>query len=208
MLDSIRRRFEQLPFRSKLNALAGLAAGGLAIVLAVSLASGLFNTFLVRRIERGYYPAVEAARDLEGSLAAIQRQFQDVLVANDRAQLAGADSLRAVFAQRALAQQDNPVLRAGEMATVDSVMGAYYALARRTTVLMLGGVWTDSIQQQMELMTAKYRAVRDRLAALSAANTAAIKGAFRRAFVIQTVGWVVIALVLVAAIVLDRKSVV
>jgi methyl-accepting chemotaxis protein len=202
VLDSIRKRFEQLPFRAKLNALAALAAGGLAIVLAVSLMSGLLNTWLLRRIERGYYPAVQATRDLQGTLAAVQRQLQDALAANDRTQLTEADSLRRLFARQALAQRDNPVLRTGEMAFVDSVMGDYYALARRTTERMLGGSWNDTIQQQMELMTAKYRAVRDRLAALSSTNAAAIDGAFARAFLIQTLGWIVIALVLVAGIVL------
>ena len=202
MLDSIRKRFEQLPFRAKLNALAALAAGGLAIVLAVSLMSGLLNTWLLRRIERGYYPAVQATRDLQGTLAAVQRQLQDALAANDRAQLTGADSLRRLFAGQARTQRENPVLRAGEMAAVDSVMGDYYALARRTTERMLGGNWNDTIQRQMELMTAEYRAVRDRLVALSSTNAAAIDGAFARAFLIQTLGWLVSALVLVAGIVL------
>jgi methyl-accepting chemotaxis protein len=206
VLESIRRRFEQLPFRSKFNVLTGLAAGSLAAVLAVSLVSGLVNTWLVRRIELGYYPAVETTRDLEASLASVQRQFQDALAANDRSQLVVADSFRNVFAGRAASQQENPVLRAGEMATVDSVMGDYYALARRTTLRMLGGNWNDSIQQQMELMTVQYRGVRDRLAALSAANTAAIRGAFRRAFVIQTLAWVLIGLVLVAGILLGLRA--
>jgi methyl-accepting chemotaxis protein len=202
VLDSIRRRFEQLPFRAKLNALTAVAAGGLAIVLAVSLASGLLNTWLLRRIERGYYPAVAATRDLQGSLAAVQRQLQDAYAAHDPTGLTEADSLRRLFAGHARRQRANPVLRAGDMAAVDSVMGDYYALARRTTERMIGGVVNDTVQQQMELMTAQYRAVRDRLTALSSANAAAIEGAFARAFLIQTLGWLVMALVLVAAIVL------
>ena len=202
MLDTIRRRFEQLPFRAKLNVLTALAAGGLAVVLAVSLASGLLNTWLLGRIERGYYPAVEASRDLQASLAAVQRQFQDAFNAHDRGQLAEADSLRRVFGDHALAQRDNPVLRGGAMASLDSAMGDYYVLARRTTEQMMGGNLNDTVQAQMELMTAKYRGVRDRLAALSASNTAAIRAAFRRAFVIQTLGWIVMALVLVVGIVL------
>jgi hypothetical protein len=181
VFGTLRARFERLPFRSKLTALTGVAAAALGLVLAISLVSGIVNDQFLRRIERGYYPAVVATRDFQVALTAVQRKMQDALAAKDLSQLPEADSLRRTFATVARGQAANPVLRAAELHSLDSMMGGYYTLARRTTEQMMGGMWNDTIMQALETMTAQYRSLRDRLDGMAASNDRAISSAFSRA---------------------------
>jgi methyl-accepting chemotaxis protein len=178
----------------------------LGLVLAISLVSGVVNDRFLRRIENGYYPAVLATRDFQAALAAVQRKLQDALAAKDQSQFREADSLRQTFAAVARAQRANPVLRAGEVHSLDSMMGAYYALARGTTEKMMGGVWNDTIMQQLETMTARYREVRDRLDAVARTNDDAISSAFGRARLIQALGWLLSALVIGFGLWLGRAA--
>ena len=196
MFGTLRARFEVLPFRSKLTALTGVSAVALGLVLAISLVSGVVNDQFLRRIERGYYPAVVATRDFQAALASVQRKLQDALAAKDMSQFPEADSLRRSFAAVARGQAANPVLKAGELHSLDSMMGGYYVLARRTTEQMMGGVWNDTIMQSLEKMTSQYRAVRDRLDGMAATNDKAISSAFGRARLIQALGWLLSALII------------
>jgi len=196
VFGSLRARFERLPFRAKLSALPGVAAVALGLVLTISLISGVVNDQFLRRIERGYYPAVVATRDFQAALLAVQRKFQDALAAKDLSQLPEADSLRRVFATIARGQAENPVLKAADLRSLDSMMGAYYTLARRTTEQMMGGLFNDTITQQLETMTTQYRAVRDRLDQMAATNDNAISSAFGRARLIQALGWLLSALII------------
>ena len=199
MFDDVRLRFTSLPFRAKLNVLSGGAFGALGIVLAISLVSGVVNGWLLRRIQLGYYPAVEVVRDLQTQLTAVQRQLQDAVAASDTAQLAAADSLRAAFGERARGAADNVVLR-GQAAALDSQMGGYYTLARSTSALMMTGAFSDSLTAQLEQMTARYRDLRSRIDGLAEANNAALASAFGRALTVQVLGWVLSALIIALSV--------
>ncbi len=196
MFGELRARFERLPFRSKLTALTGVAAVSLGLVLAISLVSGVVNDTLLRRIERGYYPAVLATRDFQAALISVQRKLNDALTAKDQSQFREADSLRQTFSAVARSQLENPVLRSSEVLSLDSMMGSYYALARSTTEKMMGGVWNDTIMTQMETMTVRFREVRDRLDAVAKTNDDAISSAFGRARLIQALGWLLSAIII------------
>jgi methyl-accepting chemotaxis protein len=206
VFGNLRARFELLPFRSKLTALTGVAAVALGLVLAIGLVSGIVNDLFLRRIERGYYPAVVATRDFQAALTAVQRKLQDALAAKDLSQLREADSLRRAFAAVAAGQAVNPVLRAGEVGVLDSLMGQYFALARRTTEQMMGGTWNDTITRQLETMTAQFRGLRDRLDAMAATNDRAVGAAFKRARLIQALGWLLSALIIGFGLWLGRAA--
>jgi len=206
VFGTLRARFERLPFRSKLTALTGVAAAALGLVLAISLVSGIVNDQFLRRIERGYYPAVVATRDFQVALTAVQRKMQDALAAKDLSQLPEADSLRRTFATVARGQAANPVLGAAELHSLDSMMGGYYTLARRTTEQMMGGMWNDTIMQALETMTAQYRSLRDRLDGMAASNDRAISSAFSRARLIQALGWLLSALIIGLGLWLGRVA--
>jgi len=206
VIDEIRARFARLPFRAKLDVLTGGLAGALGLVLAISLASGFINSWLLRRIERGYYPAVATTRDLQASLTALQRKLQDALAANDRSQFAEADSLRREFGSAARSEYGNPVLDSSAVAALDAQMEEYYRLARRTTAQMMAGAFNDTITQQLEEMTGKYRALRDSLDATSSASQHAITAAFRRARVVQVAGWIVAGLIIALGLWLGRVA--
>jgi len=207
VLDDVRSRFARLPFRAKLNALSGGAAGALGTLLAISLVSGVANGWLLRRIQRGYYPAVQVVRNFQVQLTAVQRQMQDAVAARDTGQLGAADSLRASFGAEARVAAGNPVLRGREVASLDSLMEDYFPLARRVSVLMAAGVFDDTVTARLESMTAKYRVLRGRIDAMSAANDAALASAFRRAQIVQVLGWVVSALVIALAVWLGAVAV-
>jgi len=200
VLDDLRTRFALLPFRVKLNVLTGGAAVTLGLVLAIFLISGISNGVVLGRIQRGYYPAAEGIRQLQAGLAEVQRKLQDALAASDSSQLNDADSLRREFGAVADRERTNPVLRAADLAAFDSMMGQYYDLARPTTQRMIAGVYDDTVTANLEQMTARYRAVRDRLQAQDDASRAALAGAFRRAWIVQILGWVVSILVIGAGL--------
>ena len=206
MFDELRARFARLPFRAKLTALTGGAAAALGLILAISLASGIVNGAALRRIERGYYPAVETTRDLQGALQAVQRKLQDALAANDPSQLTDADSLRREFSVVISGMSANPVLDSAALAALDAMMSEYFVLARRTTDQMIVGAFNDTVSQQLEEMTTQYRAIRDRIDALNIANGQAIAAAFRRAWIIQGTGWVLSLLVIGLGLWLGRVA--
>src|SRR6476661_1592555 len=111
-------------------ALAGLA---LTAILAATVLFGGAQRRALSRIERGYYPALQAQQRLQTLLGSLQRRLQDAAAASDLDGLAEADSLRNEFQRALTGAEANPVASRAEITRVRGDFAGYYAVARHTT---------------------------------------------------------------------------
>ena len=123
-----RSRIERLGFREKLGLIPSVAAVALTAILLLNVAAGLITDVRQHTIETRYYPAVHAARDLQGELRAVQRALQEAISIGDSAALASADSLRRAFTHTA---------RQARALPADSAFAAYYTRARWAAAQMI-----------------------------------------------------------------------
>jgi methyl-accepting chemotaxis protein len=188
-----RARIERLGFREKLETIPSVAAVALTVILLLNVATGLLTDFRQRSIEGQYYPAVQASRDLQVQLRAVQRALQDAVAVSDTAGFADADSLRRHFARTA---------RAAKALSTDSAFAAYYALARSASTRMIRGGVSDADLRSLGELTRRYNDIRRSLEAAREANEDAITSAFRTTRWIQRAGWLGSAVVIIGCIVL------
>ena len=114
-----------LSFRQKILVLPGVAAVALALLLVLTTTLGLVNERRLRTIRDGYYPSVQASRDLREELAGLQRALQDAVGARDADRLEEADSLRASFGRRVSALRGNPVADPAQLDSLERGFDAY-----------------------------------------------------------------------------------
>ncbi len=200
MLESVRARIAQLPFSAKITALTRVAGVALGLVLGISAVGGLAADWQFGRVERGWYPAGTARRELVGQLASLQRALQDAVLASDSAMLATADSLHAALVAGVDSLGRNPVVDPSETEALRAAADAYYRLARRTSAAMIGSGLTADVAADVARMMADYRAFRERLDAQLADGEAATRRAFRVAALIQRGTWLLSAVVVIAGL--------
>jgi methyl-accepting chemotaxis protein len=188
-----RARIERLGFREKLGLIPSVAAVSLMVILLLNVATGLLTDLRQRNIEGEYYPAVQASRDLQVQLQAVQRALQDAVAVSDTVAFAEADSLREVFARTA---------RAARALSTDSAFAAYYTLARSGSARMIRGDVTDAELRSLAELTRRYNEIRGQLEASREANEEAVTNAFRTTRWIRRAGWLGSVMVIIAAIAL------
>ena len=179
MLQQLRERFQALSFRKKLSFFPWLAAGALVLVFFVNLAFGRFNEMRLKKIEIGYYPALQQNRTQNELLERMNRTLLDLVAAHDIDRLAETDTLRDAFLASNEAQRNNPTNDGAEVARIDSVFRAYYDLARRNAEAQAKGeAMSDellgSVSRQIELL----KTVREMLTRHTMAGQQAIEASF------------------------------
>src|SRR5262249_33546474 len=143
------------PFRRKMLLFPALAGTAMAVVLLLGLLTGRRNEHLFEDIDRGWYPALEASRDQQQTLAAVQRGLQDAVAAKDTDKLSETDALRDEFvrvAGVAAGPGDDPAQREA----LRAAFLEYYGLARATSQRMIGGGRDESVIAALESMRTKY----------------------------------------------------
>src|ERR1700689_2822379 len=99
---------KDLKVAQKVALMPALAAIGFPLVLVVSQQLGSRSADQLTAIQQGYFPALEASRDLEEALTGIQRALQAAVTARDAGLLAESDVLRDRFQAILAAQAHNP----------------------------------------------------------------------------------------------------
>jgi methyl-accepting chemotaxis protein len=188
-----RSRIDRLGFREKLGLIPSVAAVALTAILLLNVAAGLITDVRQSAIENRYYPAVKAARGLQGELRTVQRALQEAIAAGDSTGLATADSLRRAFVQTA---------REARALQVDSSFAAYYTRARWASAQMIRSGARDGDLRSVDDVPARYADIRNRLEDTRVANETAIANAFRTTRWIRRAGWVGSALVIAACMLL------
>ena len=184
-----RSRIERLGFREKLGLIPSVATVALTAILLLNVATGLITDVRQHTIETRYYPAVQAARDLQSELRAVQRALQDAVVAGDSVGLVRADSLRRAFTNTA---------RQARALPTDSAFAAYFTRARWAAAQMIRAGQRDGDLRDIEDVVARHTDIRNRLETTRVANERAIASAFRTTRWIRRAGWVGSVLVVAA----------
>ena len=196
------RRFADWSFRWKLLLLPLLAGGGGLLILAATLVVGGAQSRRFQLIENGYAPSLELSRDLEETLAAIQRGLQDAAAGANLDGLTTTDSLKDAFVQRVLASRGNPVLSHAELDSLERAMVDYYALARRTSGRMIARETSDSLGAALTTMQAQYNGIRATLAANTARDKQNMRDAFAAGLRQQRTATLALAAIIVVCITL------
>jgi len=178
-IDFGARLLNKLSFKHKLLVLPVLAAIGFVVVLCVSVFFSVRNQRLLGLIETGYYPAVDSSEALNQELGKIQRSLQDAVAAANPAAVEDADRIRDTFLRIVSEMQNNPVVRTEDHREIRRAFEDYYALARPTTLRMIGGESGDALLASLQQMKTKDNVVKQRLAELLKNDSAAVTQAFR-----------------------------
>jgi methyl-accepting chemotaxis protein len=193
---------KRLKFAHKVALMPGLAALGFLLVLAVSAWVGAGNGRILRGIEQGSFPAVDASRELEETLARVQRGLQDAVAAADKGMLAETDNLRDHFLAVLKRLEENRDLPVGAVPpAIGKDFGSYYALARENSLRLIGGGGvSESLAAALKEQTRQYNDVHRTLETFTARNRKEMELAFAKARGNQAFSLSAIAIVTVLSI--------
>ena len=191
-----RARLDRLSVAEKIRLLPLAASAAFFLLVLVNVGFGVANGWYLRRIERGYHPALVTQRDLQDVLAATRRGFQDAALAGDEDQLLETDTLRAAFGRTLQQARANPVADAAAVDRMGADFEAYFSLARRTTERFIDGEASTGLATDLGGMVARYKRLEAAMATGRMRNTAAIQSAFDTARALQLSSWILTALII------------
>ena len=200
MLSKLARAIEQLHFRQKLRLAPRVAAIALGLIFVTTLALGLAVQSRQRRIQRGFYPAVQLSNQLSELLVTTQRTLQDAAAAADPERLLVADSLSHVFADAISETKANPMMDAGTADQLGQAYEKYYRLARTSTERMMTRSVGPETTAGLRDMLVAHNALKTALEQDRQTNIARIDDAFRSLGILQIIGWIATALLTVACV--------
>ncbi len=153
----------RLKLTQKMFLLPTLAAVAVLIIFITVQTSAARTAGVVARVDQGYIPKLDLARDLVETLAQIQRGLQDAAAAADPQILRETDELRAAFVANLEEERSNPVIEAGELDGIKSSFGEYYDLARATTLRLISQETGEGVFSAIETMRTGYLGVKQTL---------------------------------------------
>ncbi|MCK5033765.1 MAG: GAF domain-containing protein, partial [Calditrichia bacterium] len=159
---------KNIKIRTKIILVPALAAVAFLLIFVISTILGSQNNQLLLSIERGYFPALEMSRELEGLLEIIQRNMQYAASAQDEEELEATDLLRDQFLILIENNKENPVLIKAELDSIEKTFSSYYPLARQTTIQMITEGLGDDVIQNLNTMQQQYNFIQEKLSAMTA----------------------------------------
>src|SRR3982750_4907405 len=147
------------PLRERMRLLPIGAAVALAAIFLVSVTLGVLDPRSLAKIQRDYYPALRAGRDMRELLGDFQSDMQTAVSSRDTVQLAATDSLRAAFLSavgEARLHTDNPE----EVDALGKRFEAYYASARSVSLLLIAGTSGDTVTSAVQRVTSDHNVMR------------------------------------------------
>ena len=207
MVQAWSRRLEGRPLSTRMRMLPIGAAIALAAIFVVSVTLGVMDPRSLTRIQREYYPALTAGRDMRETLSDLQGTLQSAVATRDTERLSESDSVRAAFEDIARDAR----LHASVPADVDDIanrFASYYAIARPTSALLIAGTGGDTVSKSISRMTSEHLALRRAVDAYTRGEQTSIDEAFATARSLQLGATFGVALIaLIAVIMLGALSV-
>jgi methyl-accepting chemotaxis protein len=200
MVSAWSRRLEGRPLRERIRLLPIGAAVALAAIFALSMTLGVLDPRSLSTIQRDYYPALRAGREMREVLSDLQSELQNAAATRDTDRFAQTDSLRAAFADAAHEAR----LHAAESDAIDALarrFDGYYATAKSTSRMLILGTGGDSVSTAVGRMTSEYTALRRDVEASIARQESAIDEAFRTARMLQVGATFGVALIALLAVI-------
>ena len=202
MVRAWSQRLAGKPLRHRMRLLPIGAAVALAAIFLMSVTMGVLDPRSLTKIQKDYYPALRAGRDMREMLGDLQNQLQNVVATRDASGFAQADSLYGAFISAAAetrAHADAP--EAAD--ALAQRMEAYYAAAKPASQRLIAGTGGDTLSAAVARMTADYGALHQAVEDNIVIQERSIDDAFRTARLLQlgaTFGVALIALVAVLAL--------
>jgi methyl-accepting chemotaxis protein len=193
------RRLAGRPLRQRMRLLPIGAAVALAAIFLVSATLGVFDPRSLAKIQRDYYPALRAGRDMREMLSDFQNAMQNAVATRDSTEFAQTDSIRVAF----LAATAESRLHADDPAEAEALsqrFEGYYSSAKSVSRLLLAGARADTLSAAMAGMTSEYVALRRALEDDIRTQETSIDDAFHDARVLQLSATFGVALIALAAV--------
>jgi methyl-accepting chemotaxis protein len=196
------QKLEGRPLRARMRLLPIGMAIALAAIFAVSVTLGVFDPRSITKVQRDYYPALRASRDMRESLAHLEDALQNAVATRDADRLAEADTLQSTFLAsdtEAKEHADNRV----ELEAISQRFQSYYATVRPLTKQSMDGAAGEAANASAAPMTAELRDLHQMVEENISAQEHQIDAAFHTARVLQlsaTFGVALIALLAVVAL--------
>jgi hypothetical protein len=154
-----------LRFRTRLLVPPLVAAVALVATLLTVRGLAARSTRLLEDLREGHVPALEASRDLEDRLDAVQRTLEEAVATEDAAALARADDTRAAVLAGLDALAALPLSDRVVVAEARARFQAYYAGARSTSARLISGERGEEVTGALRELTRSYTGLREALAA-------------------------------------------
>ncbi len=194
-------------FRNKLTLLPATALIGFMAILFVSMTYSSENSENLEQIQNAYLPTLQASRDLEEILGAVQQGLQDAAAAEDAESLNDTDALRDSFLEGLAKVEAAGIHDADDVNQLRALFTAYYSLARNTTETMISGDMSDRFMERLGEMQAKYNEIKATLEEGTVRDNSEMEAAFANARNANDMArWVSIIMIFVSMIVMSSIS--
>lgn len=172
---------QRMRFVHKVTLMPLVAGVGFLAIFAVALIVDLRNARILARIGGGHVPAVSTTLQLDRTLGDLQRSLQDAVAARDSTFLEEADRHRDLFLQGLKEAEANETLRPEQIRELRAVFSRYFALARDTSLQMIGQETGLDFSATLQKMSTDYNDIRQRLASLTSESRRGMQSAFDEA---------------------------
>jgi methyl-accepting chemotaxis protein len=200
MVTAWSRRLQGRPLRERIRLLPIGAAVALAAIFVLSMTLGVLDPRSLTTIQRDYYPALRAGREMREILTDLQSELQNATATRDPERFKQTDSLRAAFMDEA----NEARLHSTESAEVDAIaqrFDRYYTTARQTSQMLIAGTAGDSVSNAVGRMTSEYTALRREVEESIVRQEHSIDEAFGTARMLQVGATFGVALIALLAVI-------
>jgi methyl-accepting chemotaxis protein len=194
------QKLEGRPLRERMRLLPIGMAIALAAIFAVSVTLGVFDPRSVTKVQRDYYPALRASRDMRESLAHLQNGLQNAVATRDADRLAEADSFQLAFlasVSEVKAHADNPA----EVDAIGQRFQSYYATVRPLSRQLIEGTGGEAVNASVGRTAAELRELQRLVEENISSQERQIDAAFHVARVLQLSSRFGVALIALLAVV-------
>jgi methyl-accepting chemotaxis protein len=172
--------FQNMKFKKKMMLFPILSGFVFLVVLFQVLFFNGKNKTNSERIQNGWYPALEIFRDLNTSLADIQRVIQGSVTTLEKGQLLKADSLSSQFLLKVNMLKSNPEISRDDVYTLDTDFRQYFTLARDVSQRLIDGSVDAETVLQLKDMQNRQKQLQSLIDGHTQRQQEFVAGAFRR----------------------------
>lgn len=151
---------QNLRFRNKILLLPFIFMILLIGILVLFNWSTNKNNRQLNNIEFWYIPYIEISNELNGNMKDLQRGFQDAVAAVDRDKLAATKNLKARFDSLLSTSQENEAIKNDSaFKQLTFKFENYFNTAYSTSESMIGGDFSESTTNKIQLMISEYKEI-------------------------------------------------
>ncbi len=159
---------KNLSIRQKLIIMPAIAAAAFVLITLLVIMANLETDRLTKSIQSEQYPLLEISRDLEQTLATMQRGMQDAVASADEFGLEETDLLIDSLHRKLESAQLKFPAHHQELKQLQENFEVYYQLARTVSRRMITEETNENLVSELHLMTQRYNDLKETLRAATA----------------------------------------